>query len=581
MSPEQPSMDPIGADNGTQVSTGTQEKSEEVQPHSSRGPESKDGDVFESAGEQEKGIEHGDGLKKAASKRESQSEPGTQPPSTSPRRAQSVPRSQRRGLFGRFTLIPEVTNPHDYNNSIKWMMTIVVALSAATSSMGSSIFYPALSTVASAFDTTPTIANLSLAFYMLAMAFTPMWWSAFSEKLGRRTIYLLSFALFVIFSVISAISVNIAMLIVIRVLYGGAAASVQAVGAGTVADIWEPRQRGRAMGIFYLGPLCGPGVAPIIGGALTQGFGWRSTLWFLAIFAGVLFVIIFLCLPETLMKRGPSHSQPPPNAQQQGAEPNPKSENRSIVQKITGLVAGVFKPMVVLTYMRYPAIIVSVYSAAIAFGSLYVINISLEVSFASPPYNFTTIEVGLLYIAPTLGYASASLLGGRWADYIMHREAVKAKRYDADGKLIYLPEDRVKENFWLAASLYPAGMIWYGWTADKGIHWIVPCIANFFFGIGSMLVFSSVTTMLTEFTPKKSSAGVAVNNLVRNILACVGAIVTQPLVNALGTGWTCTMVGLFAWVTGNAAVLALKTQGHKWRVTMDRNLNPPDPRPST
>lgn len=72
--------------------------------------------------------------------------------------------------------------------------------------------------------------------------------SSFSETLGRRTIYVVSFSLFVVFSVLSAISTTITMLIVFRVLGGGAAASVQAVGAGTIADLWEPFERGRAMG---------------------------------------------------------------------------------------------------------------------------------------------------------------------------------------------------------------------------------------------------------------------------------------------------------------------------------------------
>lgn len=47
------------------------------------------------------------------------------------------------------------------------------------------------------------------------------------------------------------------MLIVFRVLGGGAAASVQAVGAGTIADLWEPFERGRAMGkVQILSYLC-------------------------------------------------------------------------------------------------------------------------------------------------------------------------------------------------------------------------------------------------------------------------------------------------------------------------------------
>jgi MFS family permease len=99
-------------------------------------------------------------------------------------------------------------------------------------------------------DTTPTITNLSVALYMLSLSIFPLWWSSFSETLGRRTIYIVSFTLFTIFSVIAAISTSISMLIVLRILGGGA-------GAGTIADIWEVRERGRAMGYFYLGPLLG------------------------------------------------------------------------------------------------------------------------------------------------------------------------------------------------------------------------------------------------------------------------------------------------------------------------------------
>jgi hypothetical protein len=60
----------------------------------------------------------------------------------------------------------------------------------------------------------------------------------------------------------------------------------------------------------------------------------------------------------------------------------------------------------------------------------------------------------------------------------MHREARKAGRYDACGKLILRPEDRMRENAWIAAVLWPGALIWYGWTAQKGVHWIVPMIAN-------------------------------------------------------------------------------------------------------
>ena len=107
--------------------------------------------------------------------------------------------------------------------------------------------------------------------------------------------------MFLVWNVLSAVSVNIAMLIIFRMLAGGAAASAQTVGAGTVADVWDVKERGRAIGIFFLGPLCGPLIAPIIGGALTDGFGWRSTQWFLAIYGGAVLLLLRFALPEVCM----------------------------------------------------------------------------------------------------------------------------------------------------------------------------------------------------------------------------------------------------------------------------------------
>lgn len=166
-----------------------------------------------------------------------------------------VPRSQRRGLLARFALIPEVENPEHYARQTKWFLTFIVAFCAMAAPMGSAIVMPVLQEISTAFNATETVTNMSVAVYMLSMSIFPLWWSSFSERLGRRTIYISSFILFVVFAILSAISKSIAMLIVFRVLSGGAAASVQAVGAGTIADIWETKERGRAMGIFYLGSV--------------------------------------------------------------------------------------------------------------------------------------------------------------------------------------------------------------------------------------------------------------------------------------------------------------------------------------
>lgn len=453
----------------------------------------------------------------------------------------------------------------------------------------------ALSELAADLNVTPTLANLTIAMYMLSMAIFPLWWSSFSETFGRRTIYIVSFTLCVVFSILSAVSHSIGMLIVMRVLAGGASASVQAVGAGTLADIWQPHERGRAMGFFYLGPLTGPLLAPIIGGALSEAWGWQSTMWFLAIYGGLDLAMLFFCLPETLSRSRSSSAgaaagaaagvvAPPPadSAAAAAAAANPLALARmpttQSVRVRTQRVAVFLKhafvhPLSVLLYLRFPPIILTVVYGSVTFGALFILNVCLQSAYGKPPYGFSEIIVGLMYIPGSLGYMLAAMVGGRWIDRIMAREARNAGRYDADGQLQYLPEDRMRENAWLAASLFPAALIWFGWAVQNGVFWVAPAIANLIFGFGSMLVFGVVTTMLTEFMPRRSSGGIALNNLLRNIFSCVGVIVAQPLIDAMGYGWLCTMVALLSWVIGNACIWALRRYGPRWRVEMDAKLN--------
>ncbi len=127
---------------------------------------------------------------------------------------------------------------------------------------------------------------MSIALYMLAMAIFPLWWSPFSEHFGRRTTYIVSIALYITFSILAAVSSSVAWFLAMRFLTGAATSSALSIGAGTIADIWEPKERGAAMGYFFFGPICGPLIAPIVGGALTVWLGWRSTLWFLSIYGG-------------------------------------------------------------------------------------------------------------------------------------------------------------------------------------------------------------------------------------------------------------------------------------------------------
>lgn len=87
-----------------------------------------------------------------------------------------------------------------------------------------------------------------------------------------------------------------------------------------------------------------------------------------------------------------------------------------------------------------------------------------------------------------------------------------------------------------------------------------------------MIIFAMATTMLTEFMPQKASNGIALNNFVRNIFSCVGAIVTAPIINAIGNGWLFTILGLVSLVSGILVILSMKKFSRRWRAHMEEKM---------
>lgn len=78
--------------------------------------------------------------------------------------------------------------------------------------------------------------------------------------------------------------------------------------------------------------------------------------------------------------------------------------------------------------------------------------------------------------------------------------------------------------------------------------------------------------MLTEFMPRRASNGIAVNNFVRNIFSCVGGVVANPLIKAIGNGWLFTILGLVSFFSGCAVIWAMKKYGERWMVEMDKKM---------
>jgi MFS family permease len=156
-------------------------------------------------------------------------------------------------------------------------------------------------------------------------------------------------------------------------------------------------------------------------------------------------------------------------------------------------------------------------------------TVQLHVNYHWVLHLLVTLTHRFLYLGNSLGYLVGSIVGGRWSDYIFVRSAAKY-----GGKLE--AEGRFGLNAWVGAIMYPLGFLVYGWTVDKGLFVVIPEIGTFFFGFGMMIIFATVTTYLIDAVPGRSSSAVAMNNLIRNAVACIGAIIAKPLIEVLGNG---------------------------------------------
>ena len=377
-----------------------------------------------------------------------------------------VPGWSLRSVSSKQSLIKQRENPKTYSTAIKYTTLILVSCFAASDAIASAILYPGLPFLPAQFNTTPTVANLAGTVPRIARAFAPLWWSYVADRRGRRMLMLLSAVLFIVFSILSALSTSIGMLIAMQILATTASSAGTPLGAGVVSDMWEPREKGKAFGIFYIGVLAGPGIGPVFGGALVQGFDWRATQWFMAIWAGCCLVGLALCLPETLAKARETSDKDA--IRKQGFK-------NWLIHAAKASGRAVYSPLKVFGFLKLPAVLLNVYLASVAFGTLGMLSISLQDVFSKPgDYNFEPFIVGFTYLPMGVGMIATSLVGGKWTDAIMARKARKAGRYDANGKPVYLPADRMGENAWVSAVIFPIAILGYGWLAKYGVAWPAP-----------------------------------------------------------------------------------------------------------
>ena len=116
---------------------------------------------------------------------------------------------------------------------------------------------------------------------------------------------------------------------------------------------------------------------------------------------------------------------------------------------------------------------------ATVYGYLYLLFTTFGIVFEGE-YGFGQGTSGLAFLGIGIGNFIGLGVFGLMSDRILKR----LKSQTGESK----PEHRLPPMFY-GSIFIPVGLFWYGWTAEKHVHWIVPIIGTSCVGIGAISIF--------------------------------------------------------------------------------------------
>lgn len=179
-------------------------------------------------------------------------------------------------------------------------LAVLLAFLNAIGPFSIDAYLPAFKLMQASLHTDAVAMQQSLTAYMLPFSIMMLWHGSISDALGRRRVIVAGLLVYLLASLLCAFATSVHMLIVGRVLQGLSAGSGVIVGRAVVRDVLDGPAAQRMMSHVAMVFAIAPAVAPILGGLLAEGLGWRALFIFLVLLAASQIAMALRFLPETL-----------------------------------------------------------------------------------------------------------------------------------------------------------------------------------------------------------------------------------------------------------------------------------------
>ena len=177
-------------------------------------------------------------------------------------------------------------------------ITIAVMLATVMNSLDTTIANVALPHIQGSVSASADQITWVLTSYIVAATIMTPLTGFLSDRLGRKTVFLVSIAGFTVASMLCGIAGNLAEIVLFRLLQGLFGAALIPLSQAVLLDINPPEKHGQAMAVWGAGAVLGPILGPALGGWLTDNLDWRW-VFFINLPIGILaFAGVFLFLSE-------------------------------------------------------------------------------------------------------------------------------------------------------------------------------------------------------------------------------------------------------------------------------------------
>jgi len=157
----------------------------------------------------------------------------------------------------------------------------------------------------SALGATPESVTWVLTSYIIAAAVATPLTGWLADRIGRRELFVLSVATFIMASVLCGMAQNLEQMVFFRILQGIFGAFMAPLSQSVMLDVTRPSKHSLVMSIWSTGIMLGPIMGPLIGGWLTENWDWRF-VFYVNLPVGLISLVILLTqlpsLPRIIRK---------------------------------------------------------------------------------------------------------------------------------------------------------------------------------------------------------------------------------------------------------------------------------------